>query len=331
MVIEPLDGGGNLVRVGPTDGAGPAASRRSSYPADLIRLILDLKGPGNLLDEIARDEDPLYVQACLEKDIPAYLAPEDLKGKRLLDFGCGAGASTMILARMFPDTDIVGIDLSLDALKIARSRAEFYGLSNVRFLLSPAGDALPEGLGTFDYILLSAVFEHLLPNERGVLLPKVWSLLRGGGILFLDQTPWRYFPLEGHTTRLPFINYLPDRVAHFYATRFSRRVPREQSWQSLLRRGVRGGTVGQIMKILRACRQPGRAVLLKPHRLGLRDRIDVWHSGYALSIRRKYPKAGPIMDMLRYLFKAVKYTTGLTIVPSLSLAIQKAAPDQETQ
>jgi SAM-dependent methyltransferase len=47
-----------------------------------------------LCDEILRDEDPGYIQKCLKHDILSYIGEYDLRGKRMLDFGCGAGDFT---------------------------------------------------------------------------------------------------------------------------------------------------------------------------------------------------------------------------------------------
>lgn len=323
--IEPLEGGRHRIRVYSGDRRRVLSQWDSSYSEDLIRLIYEVKGEKSFLDEIRRDEDRQYVSACLESDIFGYVAGKELAGKRLLDFGCGAGASTMILRRMLPETEIVGLELSEKALTIARARKEFYGFEHIKFHLSPSGDSVPADLGKFDYILFSAVYEHLLPDERRDLLPRIWSLLKPGGVFFLDQTPWRYFPFEGHTTRLPIINYLPDKLALVYARTFSKRVGKNETWQGLLRRGIRGGTVKDIMKNIRnACSDSKEhPILLKPSGQGVRDRIDLWHAGYAISISRKYPWAKPVQLILKLLLKIILFTTGIVVVPSLSLAIKK--------
>jgi 2-polyprenyl-3-methyl-5-hydroxy-6-metoxy-1,4-benzoquinol methylase len=304
--------------------SGSISTYITSCPQHLIETVLAAKTPQTLIDELARDEDPLYVRICLEKDLFAYIPREDFRGRRLLDFGCGSGASTMNLARMLPETALVGVDLSEKLLSVARARATHYGFGNITLLRSPSGDALPDGIGTFDFILFSAVYEHLLPAERPALLAKVWSRLKPGGVLFLDQTPWRWFPFEGHTTALPLVNYLPDWLAHFAARMLSKRDLQNESWESLLRSGIRGGSVRQIMNILRksADTQP---LLLKPHLSNIHDRIDLWYAGYAIPIARKYPRIAPLQRAIRILFKAIRCTTGLTIAPSLSLAIRKEA------
>ena len=96
-----------------------------------------MKGPAYLCDEILRDESPDYVQKSLKYDLLSYFDEEGFKNKRLLDFGCGSGASTMILARMFPNTEIVGIELEETLLSIAKMRANHYGYKNIELIISP--------------------------------------------------------------------------------------------------------------------------------------------------------------------------------------------------
>ena len=296
----------------------PVSSCVTRYSADLLQTILKYKGPTFLCDEINREQDPLYVQADLEKDILSYVPASELAGKRLLDFGCGSAASTIILARMFPDTEIIGIDLFEENLLVARERCDFYGYTNLLFLQSPSGTELPPNIGKFDYIMMSAVFEHLLPEERPVTLPKVWSVLAPGGILFLDQTPHRYFPVEIHSSHLPLLNYLPDGLAGWAARKFSPRIPDNESWPDLLRGGIRGGSAHQVMGILKSADHS--ATLLKPSQDGIRDRIDLW---YATATAR-----GPSLAKkgVKYGMKLLKWTTGRQLAPSLSLAIQKGKP-----
>jgi len=227
-----------------------------------------------------------------------------------------------VLARMFPSSRIVGVDMSEPSLIVARARAEYYGYRQVEFYLSQEASQLPELNRHFDCILMIAVFEHLLPLERQSLLTQLWKSLLPGGILFLNQTPWRYFPFEGHTTRLPILNYLPDSLTLTLARYFSHRVNRHADWKSLLRAGIRGGSVHEILRILGQSNQ-NQPLLLKPCRCGCKDRIDVWYAGYAPVIARKYPRVKKIQTGLKHFFKVVKVLTSATITPSLSLAIRK--------
>ena len=64
----------------------------------------------------------------------AALSPAD----RVLDIGCGNGASTLAAARSVPEGRVTGADLSAPMLEVARRRAEDEGLTNVEFVQADA-------------------------------------------------------------------------------------------------------------------------------------------------------------------------------------------------
>jgi SAM-dependent methyltransferase len=253
-------------------------SCETSFPPEMIEFIAERCRFGFICDALGRHDNPDYIEAVLRRQLFAYFAPEEFEGKRLLDFGCGGGASTFALAAMLPKTEIVGVELDEEVIQVARRIAEFRKMPNLRFLVSPSGDRLPSGLGKFDFVMFSAVYEHLLPSERTVVMPLIWSAMKTGAALFINQTPHRYFPYEHHSTGLWLINYLPDRAAHFAARKFSRYNPelnKRGTWTDLLRGGIRGGTEREIMRNLR---KAGLPRILQPKRLGLRNRADYWLS-----------------------------------------------------
>jgi len=276
----------------------------------LIELVLTLKGPSYLCDEIARDESDEYTGAALKWALLSYVSENKFDKARILDFGCGAGASSIALCRMFPSADVVGFELEEKALEVARARADFYELSKLRFVLSPSGTELPPKIGQFDYIVMSGVFEHLLPDERVSLLPKLWEALKANGILFLRETPHRYFPIETHTTGLPLLNYLPSTLALTVVRRFSGRHTQKVTWNDLLRQGIRGGTIYEIRNLLSG------ANVLKPSRLGIKDLVDLWYATTPKS------KRGTEKKYVYRFAKALK-AVGLEWPPYLELALQK--------
>jgi len=256
----------------------PRRTCETSFPPELIRVIASKTAFAWLCDAIARHEDPTYVSAVLLRQLFSYFAAADFAGKRLLDFGCGSGASTFAIAAALPRTEVIGVELNPTSVEIAQSIAAYRRLPNVRFLTSPSGAALPSGIGQLDFIMFSAVYEHLLPTERKTLMPLIWSVLRPGGVLFINQTPHRLFPYEHHSTRLWLINYLPDRVAHRVARRYARHNPELNSsldWNELLRGGIRGGTEREIMRNL-CLASSATATILQPSQNGLKDRADYW-------------------------------------------------------
>ncbi len=312
--IEPLPDGRHKLSVLPAPGhAVSHPSWVTSYP---LPLIMEFHAAKDLAvcDEIMREEDPRYVETFLRRSVLGYLEATAFAGKRVLDFGCGSGASTMVLSRLLPDCEIVGIELENRLLNLARLRAQHFGRKSVQFFRSPSGDSLPPDLGQFDFVMFNAVFEHLLPDERPKLLPLVWQHLRPGGVFFLNQTPYRYSLVEVHTTAgLPFINYLPDKLTLWAARKFSKRVAPDESWTSLLRRGIRGGTVPEIVGILGGTQH---AELLQPlPEIG--DRIDLWFG--ALSARHVWLKRSIWLSL-----KTIKWLSGKIVTPTLSLAIRKA-------
>jgi hypothetical protein len=116
-----------------------------------------------------------------------------------------------------------------------------------------------------------------------------------------------------HTTAgLPFINYLPDKLTLWAARKFSKRVAPNESWASLLRRGIRGGTVPEIVGILGGTQH---AELLQPlPEIG--DRIDLWFGN--LSARHAWLKRSIWLSL-----KTIKWLSGKIVTPTLSLAIRK--------
>lgn len=310
-------GGTRSISVEPAPGVFvPRDAFTTVYPLDLIEHVHRVKGAAYLCDEIARDEDPRYVQLDFEWDILSYVSAEEFRGRRILDFGCGSGASTMVLARMFSESAIVGVELSPAYAGLARARAEFYGFGGrVDVRISPDPDSLPAGIGEFDFVLLSAVYEHMLPGERGALLTRLWARLKPGGLMFLDQTPHRWFPVEMHTTGLPLINYFPDALAHWFACHVSKRVSKHASWPELLRAGIRGATSPEVLQSLN--RGGEVAELIEPSRNGVRDRIELWRR---LAGAKRMPL---VKNLFAAGFRVVKAVSGVEIVPSLSLAIRK--------
>jgi hypothetical protein len=210
------------------------------------------------------------------------------------------------------------VELEEAFLRIARARAAFYGMTNVRFEQSPSGDRLPEQLGVFDFIVLPAVYEHLLPPERTTIIPQLWNHLSKGGVLFIDETPARWFPVETHTSSLPFVNYLPDPLAHRFVQYCSPRGLRNESWTELLRKGIRGGSVNEILGIIH--RRGGLPELLKPGYGGMRTPVDVWYEGYA---RSASGRSGKLKRAFGRALKALNDGSRLAPVPYLSLAIRK--------
>lgn len=254
----------------------------TTFPLEVIEFLVERIGCARLAAFVNRYEDK-GTPAVLRAQLLSYFRPEEFKGKRLLDFGCGSGASTFGLAKLLSETEILGIDLDPDRIEIAQTIAGLQKVENVRFMSSPSGDRLPDGIGQFDFVMLSAVYEHLLPRERRIIMPMLWSVMKEGGVILINQTPYRYFPFEHHSTGLWFINYMPDGVAHYVAGRFARSDPskydstiqKSPQWETHLRGGLRGATEWEIIRNL-TMGKTLEASIMQPRPECARDRADYW-------------------------------------------------------
>lgn len=104
-----------------------------------------------------------------------------LRGKKIqiLVGGCGTGREPIQLAAVFPDSHVLGIDLSRSSLSYAIGRAEDLGVRNVEF---KQADILHVGnIGReFDYISSSGVLHHMKNLEGWDVL---CGLLKPGGLM----------------------------------------------------------------------------------------------------------------------------------------------------
>jgi SAM-dependent methyltransferase len=60
------------------------------------------------------------------------------RGAVVADVGCGHGASTIVMAGAFPDSQFVGFDFHDESIECARARAAEAGLGNLRFEVASA-------------------------------------------------------------------------------------------------------------------------------------------------------------------------------------------------
>lgn len=98
---------------------------------------------------------------------------------RVLDLGCGPGNTAIEMARVRPDTFIVGLDLATKMLELARRETERAKLTqNISFVLADA-TALPFPADCFD-VTTGHSFLYLVSDRAGVLREAYRVLRRGG-------------------------------------------------------------------------------------------------------------------------------------------------------
>ena len=103
--------------------------------------------------------------------------------ERVLEIGCGTGNLVLLVKRMRPQLEVVGLDPDPKALTRAARKAQRAGLTLQ--LDRGFADALPYPDGSFDRVLSSLMFHHLEADLRIASLREVLRVLRPGGSLQL--------------------------------------------------------------------------------------------------------------------------------------------------
>jgi SAM-dependent methyltransferase len=113
---------------------------------------------------------------------------DEVRGKDVIDFGCGGGVEAVELARFA--RSVYGLDISERRLAEARERARSAGVAETcRFgVESPAAPV--------DVIVSIDSFEHF--SDPAAILATMYRLLRPGGRVVASFGPTWYHPYGGH-------------------------------------------------------------------------------------------------------------------------------------
>jgi SAM-dependent methyltransferase len=139
------------------------------------------RDPGRLL---VRDGEYLDHESWIR---PAFGRLGNVSGKRVLDYGCGHGIASVVLAWL--GANVTAFDLSADYLREARLRSSVND-AKIQFVQADAHH-LPFADSSFDAIWGHAILHHLDLSLAGEELRRV---LRPGGIAVFCE-PWGGNPL----------------------------------------------------------------------------------------------------------------------------------------
>jgi len=182
------------------------------YSPQLVQLIRDLSAPKSdwpnfrqfVSDNLAGRESR-YARFGLETIPEIEHHCGDLSGKRILDFGCGTGATTVALAERAHH--VVGFDIDPVRISICNQRALEHRLQD-RVTTFSAFEEVARERGSFDIVVLNGVLEHVPGSEPGLrnaILKQAARVVPPGGYIFINDTPNRLLPFDLHTTQLWWI------------------------------------------------------------------------------------------------------------------------------
>jgi SAM-dependent methyltransferase len=103
--------------------------------------------------------------------------------QRVLEIGCGTGNLAILIKRLHPGTQVIGIDPDPKALARAQRKAGREALSVQ--LDRGFAEELPYPDASFDRVLSALMFHHLGPKEQEESLGEVRRVLKPGGSLHL--------------------------------------------------------------------------------------------------------------------------------------------------
>jgi 2-polyprenyl-3-methyl-5-hydroxy-6-metoxy-1,4-benzoquinol methylase len=140
----------------------------------------------------ARELEPLEPLIRRRYQTPRKVYPKescfrllgDLRGKAILDVGCGEGEDSILLASL--GARVTGLDVSAGAIELARKRAALSGLSDrTDFLCAPLNAAsLPPS--AFDVIWIDNVLHHVLNDLEGTVRALLKSAKPGALLVCME-------------------------------------------------------------------------------------------------------------------------------------------------
>jgi trans-aconitate methyltransferase len=111
------------------------------------------------------------------------LAPQCGRDK-VIDFGCGIGASSGILRQTLAFKTLQGLDVSKESLAVANGRFD-----DSCFQFETIASCAPSA--DTDLVYCNGVFHHIAPEKRQDSLAYIYQALKVGGIFaFWENNPW---------------------------------------------------------------------------------------------------------------------------------------------
>lgn len=113
------------------------------------------------------------------------MTPPAVSTARILELGCATGGNIIPLAEIYPQSTIVGVDLSQEQIAYGQRIIQHLGLKNIR-LLQCSITELKDDIGTFDFIICHGVFSWVPRAVQDKILEICVRHLASNGISYVD-------------------------------------------------------------------------------------------------------------------------------------------------
>ena len=107
--------------------------------------------------------------------------------KYVLDLACGPGGWVLDVARMLPDAQVMGVDISALMTDYGRATAKARSLQNAHFMTMNIQEPFSFADNSFDLINARYLVAVLIPNAWPVLLRETFRMCQPGGIMRLTE------------------------------------------------------------------------------------------------------------------------------------------------
>jgi ubiquinone/menaquinone biosynthesis C-methylase UbiE len=188
------------------------------------------------------------------ENIKAWIQAHVIEGagitnpKRIIDLATGTGVNAAVYAELFPNAEVIGIDLAPSLLRWARKRAEDKGLKNLHYYHMDCADLSLFPDDHFDVVHEGMALHEMPKDHIQKTVREMVRVARPDGFLGFsdwripdpdDATLWRKFAMQSKTLVEPFmLEYArtnwPERLAELgcYDITLTDSTPNSAAWRA---------------------------------------------------------------------------------------------------